>query len=303
MLIPRRFLPPTAMLLAFEAAARTGSFTRAADELSLTQSAISRQIRVLEEFLGTELFVRERQTVQLTEAGRSYARQIRQSLMHIGAATMSIRASPSRASFNLAVPPSFSQRWLIPRVGQFIQANPDIALQLSTRTTPFEFEAEPFDGAIHFGDADWTGTESIPLMGEVLLPLASPAFIEKNRCASPEDLLAVSLLNLTTRPDAWERWFFTQGVGFGAVHGLLFDQMDAIASAARAGLGAALLPAFLFADEIRRGELAPILDCPVESEQRYHFVWRNSARDSPTIASFRDWIAGQAGVAGSDMKV
>ncbi len=294
MLIPRRFLPPTAMLLAFEAAARTGSFTRAGDELGLTQSAISRQIRVLEDLLGTPLFVRERQSVVLTEAGRSYARQIRQSLMHIGAATMSIRASPSRATFHLALLPSFSHRWLMPRVARFIDVHPDIALHFSTRTTPFEFESEPFDGAIHFGHPEWIGAESVPLMGETLLPLASPAFVAANPCSRPEDLLSVSLLNLTTRPDAWERWFLAQGVVFESIHGLLFDQMDMVASAAQAGLGVGLLPQFLFEAEIARGELVPMLDCPMRGEQHYHFVWPTHARDSPVLHRFRDWIAGEA---------
>jgi DNA-binding transcriptional LysR family regulator len=282
------------MLLAFEAAARTGSFTRAADELSLTQSAVSRQIRVLEELLGTVLFIRERQSVVLTEAGRSYARQIRRSLMNIGSATMSIRASPSHASFHLAVLPGFSNRWLMPRVGDFMRAHPDVTLHFSTRTTPFEFESELFDGAIHFGHADWSGTESVPLMGEVLMPLASAEFIAANPCSSAEDLLSVALLHLTSRPDAWERWFLRQGVDFGSIHGLLLDQQETVASAARAGLGVALLPEFLFRDEMVRGELRPIIDCATPGDQQYHFVWPTSARDSPTVVAFRDWIVNAA---------
>lgn len=294
MVIPRRFLPPTAMLAAFEAAARTGSFTQAAAELKLTQSAVSRQIRALEERLGADLFVRDRQKVVLTGAGLSYAREIREALRHIGNASMAIKANPSLMTLNLALLPAFGARWLMPRIQSFIAAHPDVTINFSTRIAPFDFQVEPFDAAIHFGHPAWIGTESIPLMGENLVPVASQPFANEHSFASPEDLLAAPLLILTTRSDAWERWFLANGVPYDAITGALFDQFDLMACAARAGLGIALLPEFLFVEEIERRDLVPVLDNQTASEDRYHFVWPQSRRDNPAMILFREWIAAEA---------
>ena len=294
MAIPRRFLPPTAMLAAFEAAARTGSFTQAAVELNLTQSAVSRQIRTLEERLGADLFVRERQTVILTAAGVKYARDIRHALKHIGDASMAIRASPRTASLDLAVVPGFAERWLIPRLPSFCSANPDLIINFSTRTTPIEFDAEPFDAAIHFGQPMWMGAESIPLMRESVFALASAAFAETHPFPSPEDLLTAPLLILRSRPDAWERWFLSNGVYYDSVTGPLFDQFETMASAAKAGLGVALLPAVLYQQEITRGELVPLFDKVTPSDNSYHLLWPQSRRDNPELILFRDWLAREA---------
>jgi len=294
MAIPRRFLPPTAMLAAFESAARTGSFTQAGVELNLTQSAISRQIRALEERLGADLFVRERQNVRLTVAGLSYAREIREALKHIGDASMAIRASPRATSLNLAVLPSFAARWLIPRLPSFFSAHPDVTINFSTRTTPFEFETEPFDAAIHFGDPAWSGAESIPLMGEVGIALAGPSFLASHAFSSPEDLLSAPLLILRSRPDAWERWFLANGVYYDSVNGPLFDQFDTMAAAAKAGLGVALLPTFLFQEEVASGQLVPIFDKATPSDSSYHLIWPHSRRDNPTMILFREWLAREA---------
>jgi LysR family transcriptional regulator, glycine cleavage system transcriptional activator len=282
------------MLAAFESAARTGSFTQAGVELNLTQSAISRQVRALEERLGADLFVRERQSVRLTEAGLSYAREIREALKHIGDASMAIRASPHATSFNLAILPAFGERWLIPRLHTFFSANPDVVINFSTRTTPFEFDAEPFDAAIHYGHPAWMDAESIPLMDETVVPLASPAFATSHQIANAEDLLSFSLFVLRSRPDAWERWFLANGVYYDSVNGPLFDQFNAMAAAAKAGLGIALLPEFLFQGEIARGELVPLHDKATSSDGSYHLVWPQSRRDNPTLTRFRDWLAREA---------
>jgi DNA-binding transcriptional LysR family regulator len=294
MRIPRRFLPPTALLVAFEAAARTGSFTRAADELNLTQSAVSRQIRALEEQLGAELFVRERQSVRLTEAGEGYAREIRAALRHIGGASLSLRATPNKASLNLAILPTFGARWLMPRIGGFLAANPDITVHFHTRLEPFEFETEPFDAAIHFGHPAWRDADSMPLMRETVLPLAAASVAASGRYEAAEDLLAAPLMHLSSRADAWERWFAANGVYCDVLHGPVFDQFELIAQAARAGLGLALLPQFLFAPEIGRGELVPVLRTVLESDEAYHFVWPTNKAGNRHMRLFRDWIAGEA---------
>lgn len=290
MLPARRFLPSLSLLTAFEAAARTGSITAAARELDLTQSAVSRQIKALESQLGVELFLRERQTIRLTVAGDSYAREIREALRRISSASLNLRANPHGGTLNLAILPTFGARWLAPRLGQFLATNPGITINLVTRLSPFDFRLDSIDAAIHFGDAVWPGAELILLMQEQTLPACSPEFKRLHGIQAPGDLLGVPLLHLTTRPDAWERWFTETGVAYESVHGMLFDQFATASQAAIGGLGVALLPTFLIQDELIRGELVPAVDRPMQSAQRYYLAFPRERSAYPPLAAFRDWI-------------
>nr|WP_239029835.1 LysR family transcriptional regulator [Novacetimonas pomaceti] len=291
----RRFLPSISLLCSFEAAARHQNFTTAATELHLTQSAISRHIRALEAQLGAELFIRERQTVRLTIAGEVYAREIREALKHISTATLGFRASPSGGTFNLAVLPTFGARWLAPRVPAFQRLHPDITINLFTRPVPFEFAAEMLDAAIHYGLADWPGAEMEFLMHEQVVPVCSPDMAGRFDFRAPADLLRAPLLHLVSRPDAWERWFHAHDVDARQIHGMLCDQFATITQAARAGAGLALLPRFLIAEELSRGELVEVAPpAPHMAEEAYYLVWPvNRARYAPLVA-FRDWLRGEA---------
>ena len=162
MLHARRFLPSLSLLSAFEAAARTGSVTIAARELDLTQSAVSRQIRALENQLGVELFVRERQTIRLTLAGDAYAREIREALRRISTASLNLRANPDGGTLTLAVLPAFGSRWLMPRLAGFLEHHRGMSVNLVTRLSPFDFKLDSIDAAIHFGDSIWPGAELTP---------------------------------------------------------------------------------------------------------------------------------------------
>lgn len=290
MLAPRRFLPSLPLLSAFEAAARTGSVTAAARELSLTQSAVSRQIRALEDQLKTELFHRERQTIRLTAAGQVYAREIREALRKISAASLSVRASPFGGTLCLAVLPSFGARWLAGRLPRFHAQHPDLRLHLFTRAAPFDFRTEAIDAAIHFGAPEWEGAEILRLCGEVLVPACAPAMKVARDFRAPADLLAAPLLHQTSRPDAWERWFAANGIDAGILHGPLFDQFLTAAEAAAAGLGVALLPEFLFTELLDTGRLAAAVPQRVESEGAYHLAWPSGRGDYPPLAAFRDWL-------------
>ena len=147
----RRFLPSLSLLSAFEAAARIGSITAAARELSLTQSAVSRQVKELEEQLKVELFHRERQTIRLTVGGEAYAREIRDALRKISSASMNLRANPMGGTLTLSILPTFGTRWLAPRLPKFLSCNPGVTINLVTRLSYFDFRSEPIDAAIHFG--------------------------------------------------------------------------------------------------------------------------------------------------------
>jgi len=286
----RRFLPPMSELAAFESAARLQSFTAAAAELKLTQSAVSRQIRGLEELLGAELFVRERQTVRLTAAGDAYAQEIRRALQQVATATLGFKANPKGGTLNLAILPTFGTRWLAPRLPQFLAAHPGITINLTTRLAPFDFQADPIDAAIHFGAPEWAGARLDFLMKETVVPACCPELRDRCRLRKPADLLKAPLLHLVSRPDAWEQWLRAAGVAFDEVHGMLVDQFAVATQAAMAGLGVALLPTFLIEAELARGELVRAIDRPMESAGHYHLAWPVSRENYPPLQAFRAWI-------------
>jgi len=296
MAIARRFLPSMSLLRAFEAAARHQSITAAADELNLTQGAVSRQIRALEELLGSDLFVRERQTIRLTLAGETYAREIREALRRIYSATLGFRANPKGGTLNLAILPTFGTRWLAPRLPGFLRDNPEITVNLTTRLAPFDFSLEQADAAIHFGSPDWPGAELAFLMSETVVPTCSPSFLKEYKFEKPSDLLRTPLLHLVSRPDAWERWFMMHSGLSEPLHGMLFDQFATAAQAATSGLGLALLPEFLIQDELARGDLVRALDMPMQSTEQYYLAWPANRSAYPPLVAFRQWIVQEAQV-------
>jgi len=294
MSIARRFLPSMSLLRAFEAAARLQSFTAAAAELNLTQGAVSRQIRVLEDLLGAGLFVRERQSVRLTPAGENYAREIREALRRISNATLSFRANPKGGTLNLAILPTFGTRWLAPRLPRFLSSNPGVTVNLSTRLSPFDFMLDQADAAIHFGSPDWQGAELDFLMNETVVPACSPALLQHYAFREPADLLRAPLLHLVSRPDAWERWFEKYEALTQSLHGMLFDQFATAAQAAMSDLGLALLPEFLIQDELESGRLVRALDLPMDSSGQYYLAWPPSRSSYEPLQVFRRWIVQEA---------
>lgn len=293
-ILPRRFLPPMAVLAAFESAARLQSFTAAASELHLTQSAVSRQIRSLEDLLGAELFVRERQTVRLNPSGEAYAQEIRRALQQIAAATLSFRANPQGGTLNLAILPTFGTRWLAPRLPRFLSAHPGITINLTTRLAPFDFQVDPLDAAIHFGPPEWPGAKLDLLMKETVVPACSPELRARYKLRKPADLLRAPLMHLVSRPDAWERWLHAAGVEFDEVHGMLVDQFAVASQAALAGLGVALLPTFLIEAELARKDLVLAVDKPMESADNYYLAWPVSRETYPPLEAFRQWMQKEA---------
>ncbi|CAM5762945.1 transcriptional regulator GcvA [Labrys miyagiensis] len=293
MRIPRRFLPSTNLLMAFEAAARLASFTAAARELDLTQSAVSRQIRMLEDQLGVQLFVRDQQVVRLTVAGESYARDIRDALRRIGAASLNLRANPLGGTLNLAVLPTFGARWLTPRLAGFLKDNKGVVVNVLSRLTRFDFRNDTMDAAIDFHTDEWVGTKSIELMTEVTLPVASPDFVACRNDWTPEVMREMPLLHLTSRPDAWERWFHLNCVPAEGVTGMLFDQFSTMAQAAQSGLGIALLPTFLIEAELSKGDLVPVLPRPLKSDAHYSLTWPVERDAYPPLVAFRGWLSAE----------
>ena len=292
----RRFLPQMSWLIAFDAVARRGSVTEAAEELALTQGAVSRQIQKLEERIGAPLFRRERKRLRLTRAGAEYAAELRPALARIGAATLKLRSNPEGGALELSILPAFGTYWLAPKLPAFLSAHPGVTLNLSTRTRPFDFDTERFHAAIHFGREDWPGTESLRLMEEEVMPVAAPEMMAP--VTSPEGLARLPLLHLESRPRAWARWFRAQGVAAeGAPGGMGFDQFATMARAAAFGAGVALLPRFLAEAELAAGRLATLAGTATTSIGAYYLVWPRGGGDYPPLAAFREWISARCAAA------
>ncbi|MCF1708715.1 LysR family transcriptional regulator [Tabrizicola sp. J26] len=292
MIAPRRYLPSIPSLLALEALDRLGSASAAAEELSLTQSAISRQLQTLEGQMGVQLLLRDRKQLRLTPAARDYVRQVRAALEQIAQASLKLKANPTGGTLNLAILPAFGVHWLAPRLAEFARLHPEVTVNLSTRMKPFDFDAEGFDAAIHFGHADWPGAEHLLLMEEEVLPVCAPGFL-KEPPKAPEDLLAYPLLLLESRPGAWHRWMAAEGVSATIPRGMVFDQFSTMSQAAIHGLGIGLLPTFLAEPELASGRLTIAWGARQRSSGSYWLVWPKNRPARPALASLTDWLAEQ----------
>ncbi len=295
MSVPRRFLPSIAALRALEALDRLGSASAAANELSLTQGAVSRQIQALERQLGHDLALREGKTLTLTPEAGAYADEIRQALDRIAQATLQLQAVPLAGSLNLAILPAFGMRWLMPRLPEFSRRHPDVTINMSTRLAPFNFATESFDAAIHFGHADRPGTEALLLRHERLLPVCAPELCERLAEVSPEQIRKMPLLHIQTRPRAWSDWFARQGIRTeGALSGMIHDQFATITQAALHGLGVGLMPDYLIEQDLATGRLVALHPDSEDIGGAYYLVWPRSKARNPALLQFRDWLAGQA---------
>jgi len=293
--LPRRSLPSIASLRALEALDRLGSATAAAAELSLTQSAVSRQLKTLEEFIGHPILTREGRGVRLTPEAADYAARVRGALEQIAQATMRLSVNAAGGTLSLAILPTFGMRWLVPRLPEFAHRHPEVTINLSTRLGKFNFASEPFDAAIHFGQPDWSGAGALRLRREAMVAVATPDFLSRQRTLrTARDLLRLPLLHIETRPDAWADWFATQGVTGVPIGGTIHDQFSTIMQVALHGMGVALLPDYLVEQDLATGRLVPVWGGPVTMRGAYYLVWPERGAQDAALAAFRDWLAGQA---------
>lgn len=289
-ILSRKLLPSTSALAAFDSVARLGSFSAAAEELSLTQGAISRQIQTLEQQLGVRLFERTSRGVGLTQAGGMYARAIGAALSEIRSASLNVMTGIHSNTLNLAILPTFGTRWLLPRVPGFVMSHPQITFNFATRIGVFDFDKEGLDAAIHVGQPDWPGAECTWLMGEIVAPVASPAFLADNPIAGPEDVARLPLLHMASRPGAWRHWFDHAGLAVPPAQGMRFEQFSNVAQACIAGLGVALMPLFLIDSELKSGQLVIACDLPVKSASAYYLAVPQKKAGYEPVVLFRDWL-------------
>src|SRR5665213_3715441 len=207
-----RRLPPLNALKAFEAAARSESFTRAAEELNVTQGAVSHQVKALEGILGVKLFNRERQRLVITEAGREYLAVVRDAFDQIAAGTDRIVQRQRSSVLTVSTSPDFAAKWLVDRLGRFAETHPAIDLRISATMHHVDFAREDVDLAVRHGDGNWSGLDAARLCPEQLFPICSPKLLSgRNRIAKPSDLLKFPLLHLDDWK-AWSRWLDAAGV-------------------------------------------------------------------------------------------
>lgn len=301
----RAHLPSIGALAAFESAARHGSFTRAADELHLTQGAVSRQIRQLEAQLGIALFERVRQRVFLTDVGRLYLGDVTRLLKDLTDATQRAMAfAGGQGTLNIAVLPTLATRWLMPRLPGFLAEHPDTLVNFAVRLVPFDFSAEPFDAAIHYGEPTWPGAVCEPLMPEEMVPVAAKGLKAARGIAAPADLLGLPLLHQVTRPTAWPDWFAAAGLDDPRVHrGPRFEQFSMIAQAAVAGIGIALVPRFLIEEELGSGRLEILFERPLRSTGAYYVVYPEAKAGFSLVRAFTRWLRDRAAEAQPDIAV
>lgn len=291
----RRTLPPTHDLACFEAVVRHGGVTRAAEELNLTQSAVSRRIGSLESLLGEKLFVREKQRLTPTPAAEEYAQELSGLLNRIEVATTHFLAHGRKGGvLTVACLPTFGSRWLVPRLGRFLAAHPTIDINLISKIKPFSFDDEPAHVAIHFGLPHWPGAKLRYLMDEYVVPVCAPSLVPEGPLEDVEDLRRFTLIQHTTRPYLWRDWL--RHVGASAVNGLAgpkFEYYSLVIQAALAGIGVALLPEFLIREELDAGLLVMPVARRMRCSEAYYVVYQTKYEGHVNVTAFADWLVGE----------
>jgi len=290
-----RQLPPLNSLKAFEAAARSESFTRAADELCVTQGAVSHQVKLLEATLGIKLFNRERQRLVITDAGREYLNVVRDAFDRIADGTERILRHQNAGVLTVSTSPDFAAKWLVNRLGRFAEAYPGIDLRVSATMHHIYFVREEDDVAIRHGDGNWSGLDAVRLCTEQLFPVCSPKLMGgRNRLAKPSDLLKTRLLHLDDSK-AWSQWFDAAGViDAETSHGLTLNRASMLIDAAVDGQGVALARTTLAAWDLISGRLIRPFDVGLKLTRTYWIVCPKATSTKPKVATFRDWLLAEA---------
>ena len=285
------YTPTVAELEAFCATARAGTTIQAARSLGLTQSAVSRSITGLEARLGVALFVRARQRMTLSDAGRTFLREAEALLDRLNDVAMSVMAFGGQAQvLRMAVLPTFARLWLIPRLRAFQATMPGLSIDMAARLSPVDFEAEPFDLAIQRTHHRASGAHHLHLLDEELAIVAAPSLIGRAPL-SRDEVLRLPLLQQSTRPTLWPDWCRAMGLDpRGALRGARFDHFDMVLDAAIGGLGVALVPEILARPALARGDLTLAAPGDVRTGQAYTLIYPERSAELPHFARFRDWL-------------
>lgn len=309
----KRQLPPLPALRAFEAAGRHLNFSRAADELHVTQSAVSRQIKVLENYLGQAVFIRLTRKVALTEFGSELHAAVVKGMDTIENALLQARKK-KRDVLRISITQSLGSLWLMPRLSSFCEAYPEFDVSVVTSMRPADFAQQDYDVAIRLGRMpgqryarilpriphslvnDWNGVSAVHLWDEILTPVMSRALLDPRRpLNSPADLMQYKLLHVSVRPDAWPDWFRSRNTTYQAGPSMEFGHFFMALEAAQRGIGIALAPTLLIGDA--QANTANNLFCPfpshVKSAGAYYLLCPEQRCDEKAIRQFRKWLLKQ----------
>jgi LysR family transcriptional regulator, glycine cleavage system transcriptional activator len=287
-------LPPLNALKAFEAAARHESFTRAAEELCVTQGAVSHQVKALEAELAIKLFNRERQRLIITEAGRDYLTVVRDALDRIAVGTERLLQRQSAGVLTVSTSPDFAAKWLVHRLGHFAEAHPSIDLRVSAAMHHVDFAREDVDMAVRHGDGNWPGLDAAQLSTEHLFAICSPKLLSGRRLGKPADLLKFPLIHLDSRAD-WTRWLRAAGVSEDNVkHGPVLNRASMVIDAAINGQGIALARTTLAAWDLINGRLVRPFAEALRLSKTYWIICPKAVSNLPKIVTFRDWVLAEA---------
>ena len=289
-------LPSLNGLRAFEAAARHMSFTRAADELNVTQTAVSHQIRRLEEQLGMTLFIRQNRALLLTREAQDYLPSIRSAFEDLRRATAKLRRTDQEGRLTVSTTASLATKWLVSRVAAFQDANPGIEVRITTSTHLVDFQREEVDMAVRYGHGNWPGSRADWLMAEHIFPVCSPELVNTGPLREPEDLAHHTLLHTTVSREDWQLWLTAAGLpaSIATRRGMTFDQGFMAIQAAMEGLGVALGRFHLVEADIAAGRLVAPFDMVLPQDAGYYVVTPEATADASKIVRFRDWLIASA---------
>lgn len=285
-------LPPFFALRALEAAARRRSYSRAAEELSVTHGAVSQQIRRLEAELGARLFDRRGNSMIPTPAAERLAGEVGQALAIMRAGVAAFGDAAELGTLRVSLDPQFAARWLPPRLPRLLADPAGANLELVVDEKLADFVTDGVDVAVRYGPGRWEGVESRPLFVETLIPLCSPGFAQRYPMREVADLLGAPLLHHTHRP--WRMWFDEVGLPPPAIDGTVFADSVMLLEAAAQGLGVALARSGLVEEDLRTGRLVAPLERSAPSELSFHVVWRADSRKLKRVEALRDWLVAEA---------
>ena len=292
--MPRR-MPSLNALKAFEAAARHESFTQAAQELCVTQGAVSHQVKALEAELGCRLFTREHRRLVITSAGQSYLAVVRDAFDRLALGTENLLQQHNTGALTISTSPNFASKWLVHRLGRFAEQHPAIDLRVSATLQHIDFAREDFDLAIRHGDGNWPDLHVTRLCAEELFPVCSPAMIRGRRALrAPADLKHHTLLHINERRD-WGTWLEAAGVtDVDVMHGPIFNQASIAIDAAIDGQGVVLARSALTARDLYTGRLVRPFALSLKVPYSYWIVCSKPTATLPKISTFRDWLLAEA---------
>jgi LysR family glycine cleavage system transcriptional activator len=290
-------LPSLNGLRAFEAAARHLSFTQAASELNVTQTAISHQIRRLEEELGVRLFIRQNRALQLTPEARDYLPGIRAAFNDLKLATDRLLQRGDNNVLTISTLASLAAKWLLPRLTSFQESHPEIDVRITTSTSLVDFRTGDVDAAIRYGRGHWVGLRADWLMADEVFPVCSPALLAGKRpLRCPEDLKDHVLLHTSNNSDDWRQWLTAAGLpsDISRQRGVTFDMIFMAVQAAIDGIGVAMGRTTYVQDDIAKGRLVVPFKMALPADAGFYLVSPEGKADPPKLRAFREWLVASA---------